>query len=74
MTAQSTARLAADAHALMLEHDAATKGHAALRNAAILRLRHEYQLEPNDIAALTGLNPGTIRNICTRMEYKGVRA
>lgn len=63
---QSVADMAADSHALMLEHDEACRGHAAIRNAALLRLADVYGLTPADITQATGLPERTVRNTITR--------
>lgn len=67
------ADMAADSHALMVEHAQATSGHAAIRNAALLRLADVYGLTPADIAQATGLPERTVRNAILRSRGKKTR-
>lgn len=70
---QSVADMAADSHALMIEHDAACRGHASIRNHALLRLADVYGLTPADIAQATGLPERTVRNAILRSRGKKTR-
>lgn len=70
MTAISTATIAADSHALLVQADLAGKGHASIRNAAILRLRDVYGLDAREIADLIGIRCSTVGNILARHDKK----
>ncbi len=54
--------MARDAHTLLQQADLAAKGHAAARNAAIVRLVDVYGLSLQDVADGTGIAASIVRN------------
>lgn len=55
---------------LMVQADLATKGHARIRNTALLRLHSEYGLDCLTISKLTGIKDRTVRNAIFRRVEK----
>lgn len=64
------AKMATDADLLAQEHDAHCKGAANVRNEALWRMCHEYNLTMPQVAELTGIKLSKIQNTLTRVAKK----